>query len=125
MPSPSAFPAQTPIAQLGVTPTAQASLKPKLVPVFQATHFDELNARQKPSSSGRLTAVSAWSVSEIPDVRSRMMSSTCLISLRSSSPAIGRMMRGNGWRTFRLDDARMEWPSVTTDRLSATSSSSS
>jgi hypothetical protein len=43
-------------------PTAQASLSPKLVPVFQASHFDELKFRQKPSSSGRLTAVKAWIV---------------------------------------------------------------
>ena len=59
LPSPSAFPAHTPITYSGVVPTAQASLNPKLVPVFQASSGAEAKYCHPVSVSGRFTFRSA------------------------------------------------------------------
>ena len=58
-PSPLALPVQTVTAYSGVHPLAQASRKPKLVPVFQATGLGEVNLAMAPSSSGRWRLVRA------------------------------------------------------------------
>src|SRR3712207_5262551 len=61
-PSPSAFPPHVTTQYCGVSPTAQPSLKPKLVPVFQAILCAELNRFQSPSSPGRITSCIALKV---------------------------------------------------------------
>lgn len=67
LPSPSAFPAQTPITYSGVVPTAQASRNPKLVPVFQARLGEEEKYYQPDSPSGLLTFLSASYVSHMAE----------------------------------------------------------
>src|SRR5664280_1596447 len=59
LPSPSALPAHTPMTYSGVVPTAQASRKPKLVPVFQARLGDDEKYCHPSSPSGLLTLRSA------------------------------------------------------------------
>ncbi|PGH39207.1 MAG: hypothetical protein CRN43_10600 [Candidatus Nephrothrix sp. EaCA] len=61
-PSPVVLPVQTNTPYAGVTPIAQPSLKPKLVPVFQAMRCDALKESHSPSSPGRITSVIARKV---------------------------------------------------------------
>src|SRR6185437_16666862 len=56
LPSPSVLPVHTATTYFGVMPIAQASRKPKLVPVFQAICCDEENSCHNPSSPGRITS---------------------------------------------------------------------
>ncbi len=56
LPSPSALPTHTPTAYRGVTPAAQASRNPKLVPVFQATCLLARNNSHSPALLGRSTS---------------------------------------------------------------------
>ncbi len=56
LPSPSALPTQTPTTKSLVAPIAQASLNPKLVPVFHAICLEESKNSQFSSASGLFTS---------------------------------------------------------------------
>src|ERR1700741_5259333 len=86
LPSPSALPTHTATTYLGVTPIPHASLKPKLVPVFHAIRWDELNCSHKPSSLGRFTSSIAWKVDQI--------------DVASKEPTIESVCAGNSFSLF-------------------------
>src|SRR4030095_7182964 len=65
LPSPSALPTHTATTYLDVTPTAQPSRKPKLVPVVHAIRCEEENCCHNPSSPGRITSSIAWNMYQI------------------------------------------------------------
>src|SRR6185295_3414189 len=90
LPSPSAFPTQTPTAYSALTPTDHASRKPKLVPVFQAMGLELLKCCQPVSSPGRYKSFKTSKVCHNAEALRKELGSTLTSDLTGSSSGITR-----------------------------------